>query len=65
MLDSIDAEFKDMYRILELKHKEMKERAMEAFQRANENNHIGKEEATWWKNYLGSLRHSLPKSDGA
>ena len=58
ILDSLDREFDLIYGMLQFKQKEMKEKAMEAFSRANDNTRIGKEEANWWKNYLGSLRHS-------
>lgn len=60
-MKQIDDEFKDIYLMIERKHKETRQRAIEAFDRAAGVNTTGLKEMSWWKDLLIKTRGTLPK----
>ena len=47
--------------MIELKHKEIKERALESFRTATVENEIGSKEIGWWRHEMQETKSRLPK----
>jgi DNA polymerase III sliding clamp (beta) subunit (PCNA family) len=61
ILKQIDDEFRDIYQMIERKHNETRQRAIDAFSRATGVNDTGVHEVSWWKELLIKTRGTLPK----
>lgn len=61
IMREIDNEFASIYKMLEMKHREAKERANLEFTKAVEENEFSQRELGWWKNQIQYARSHFPR----
>ena len=61
LMAQVDAEFKDIYALIEHLHELTRSQVNEAFQRASSLTDTGLKETHWWKELLIKTRQTFPK----
>ena len=63
ILSEIDREFSEMYRMIELKHNQIKERAMIDFETTTSENKYTSKEVGEWRQNMQEIRGALPRDN--